>query len=240
MAPADLVDMPYAPLWFQHTQNGLVWASGILWSLAYAFYVRQAFRDRSYGMPILSLCANITWEFIYGLMPPTASTAAPTVIATTWMVLDLGLVYTTLKFGAGEWHHSPLVARHLPAILSVVCLVFLVVHWSFARLFDDDHRLIPCFWSAFACQALLSWLGLAQLISRGHTRGHSMTIWVLRLTGTQAAIAAWLFRTYYYPIEHHYADSLFAWCLFGLSIIGDLWYPVVFRAVKGAENPKIS
>jgi len=55
MAPANQVDMPYAPLWFQHTQNGLILASAILWSVAYAFYVRQAFRDRSYGMPILAL-----------------------------------------------------------------------------------------------------------------------------------------------------------------------------------------
>lgn len=229
--------MPYAPLWFQHTQNDLVLASGILWSVAYAFYVRQAFRDRSYGMPILALCANVTWEFIYGLVCPPS--AAPTMIATTWMVIDLGLVYATLKFGVGEWHHLPLVARHLPAILSVGCLVFLMVHWSFARLFDDDDRLIPCFWSAFACQALLSWLSLAQLISRGHTRGHSMTIWALRLTGTHTATAAWLLRAYYYPIEHHYAGSPFALCLFGLAIIGDLWYPVVFRVVKGAEKPKI-
>jgi paspaline synthase len=162
------------------------------------------------------------------------------VIAMIWMVLDLGLVYATLKFGAGEWHHSPLVARHLPAIVSVGCLVFLVVNWSFARLFDDDHRLIACFWSAFALQAVLSWLALAQLISRGHTRGHSMTIWVLRLTGTHTATVAWLFRAYYYPVEHPYASTPFAWCLFGLAIIGDLWYPFVFRAVKGAEKPKIS
>jgi len=63
-----------------------------------------------------------------------------------------------------------------------------------------------------------------------------MTIWILRLTGTHTAIVAWLFRAYYYPVEHPYAGSPFALCLFGLAIIGDLWYPVVFRAVKGAEN----
>lgn len=49
------VGMDYAPLWFQHTQDIFIYSSAILWSFAYIFYIRQAFRDQSYGMPIVSL-----------------------------------------------------------------------------------------------------------------------------------------------------------------------------------------
>lgn len=97
-------------------------------------------------------------------------------ISTIWMVLDLGLVYATLKFGPREWQQAPLVARNLSAILSIGCLIMLVINWCFSRLFDDD-RLTPCFWSAFGMQVIVSWAAIAQLISRGHTRGHSMMIW---------------------------------------------------------------
>jgi paspaline synthase len=112
---------------------------------------------------------------VYGLVYPPNAIAA--VISTTWLVIDLGLVYVTLKFGAGEWHHAPLVARNLPAILSIECLALLVLHLSFVRLFDDDDILPSCFWSAYSCQISLGWSALAQLVSRGHTRGHSIVIW---------------------------------------------------------------
>ncbi len=43
------------PLWFLWTQDGLNLACDALWSTAYILYIRQSFRDESYGMSILSL-----------------------------------------------------------------------------------------------------------------------------------------------------------------------------------------
>lgn len=43
------------PLWFLWIQDGMNLACGVLWSTAYVLYIRQSFRDKSYGMPLLSL-----------------------------------------------------------------------------------------------------------------------------------------------------------------------------------------
>lgn len=45
------------PEYYLWVQDGLTLASGILWTVAYALYIRQSFKDHSYGMPILALYA---------------------------------------------------------------------------------------------------------------------------------------------------------------------------------------
>jgi hypothetical protein len=42
--------------------------SGIFWTLVYLLIIRLGFRDKTYGMPITALCANISWEFIFSFM----------------------------------------------------------------------------------------------------------------------------------------------------------------------------
>lgn len=48
------------PLWFLWIQDGMNLACGALWSTAYVLYIRQSFRDKSYGMPLLSLSVEPT------------------------------------------------------------------------------------------------------------------------------------------------------------------------------------
>ncbi len=46
------------PLCFLWIHDGMNLTCGLLWSTAYIFYIKQAFRDKSYGMPILALSVN--------------------------------------------------------------------------------------------------------------------------------------------------------------------------------------
>jgi hypothetical protein len=45
-------------------------SSGIFWSLAYIFIIVRGFKDRTPGIPVLALCANISWEFIFSFIYP--------------------------------------------------------------------------------------------------------------------------------------------------------------------------
>nr|WP_222707310.1 hypothetical protein [Pontibacter qinzhouensis] len=47
-------------------------SSGVFWTLAYLLLLRRGYIDKSYGMPMVALCANISWEFIFGLFTHTA------------------------------------------------------------------------------------------------------------------------------------------------------------------------
>ena len=54
--PLNAIDARNSPpLWFLWTQDGLNLACCGLWSTAYILYIRQSFRDESYGMPLLAL-----------------------------------------------------------------------------------------------------------------------------------------------------------------------------------------
>ena len=53
LSPIDRLNQP--PLYYLQVQDGLILLVSTFWTVAYVLYVRQAFRDKSYGMPLLCL-----------------------------------------------------------------------------------------------------------------------------------------------------------------------------------------
>jgi hypothetical protein len=43
---------------------------GIFWILTYVFIISKGFKDKTYGMLLIALCANISWEFIFSFIFP--------------------------------------------------------------------------------------------------------------------------------------------------------------------------
>lgn len=118
----------------------------------------------------------MAWELIYGVFYPPG--LVETIAFLPWVFIDLVLVYATLKFGPREWKQAPLVAQNLPAVIAIGCAMSLAAHGTFVQLFEDPG--VACFWAGYACQVIVSWSALSQLLSRGSTRGHSMRIWYVR------------------------------------------------------------
>jgi paspaline synthase len=230
LSPIDAKNNP--PDYYLWVQDYVTILMGILWIAAYILYIRQSYRDKSYGMPILSLCANIAWEFVYGVINPPGFAEFVTFLP--YFLVDLGLVYTTIKFGPYEWAHSPIVKKNLPLIMLVGCGMLTWAQWAIAVLFDDVHE--ASFWSGFACQLIGSWAALAQLISRASTRGHTIAIWWYRFTGTLCAIFVFQWRVYYYPQDYTYIHTHAANFIFFASEIGELAYPVVFMYIRRREE----
>ncbi len=49
----------------------LMLGSGIFWTITYILIIQRGLRDHTYGMPLVALCANISWEFIFSfILPP--------------------------------------------------------------------------------------------------------------------------------------------------------------------------
>ena len=93
-----------------------------------------------------------------------------------YFLIDLGLIHVTLKYGPREWGNALLVKRNLPLIVFLGSAMMLAAHWSFVEMFNDFTQ--ASFWSGYACQIIVSWSAIAQLVSRGNTRGHTMGIWL--------------------------------------------------------------
>lgn len=53
----DIVNQP--PLYFLRVQDALILTTGILWTVAYILYIKQANHDKSYGMPLFALFGTL-------------------------------------------------------------------------------------------------------------------------------------------------------------------------------------
>jgi paspaline synthase len=150
--------------------------SGLLWSASYLLMTIQAFKDKSYGMPIYCLCLNITWEGIYGFV--YGSGPLNQFVFAQWMIVDLFLFYATVKFGAYEWRHQPLVAKNLAWIIIAGTIVCLWMHVAMAATLIPVIGRRIVFFTAWTLQIIINAGSIAQILCRGNTRGHSWGIWL--------------------------------------------------------------
>ena len=83
----------------------LLLSPGLFWTLTYVLVIRQGFRDRTYGMPLVALCANISWEFIFSVVRPQPGGAQ--IVYVVWFCFDVVIAYTALRYGPREFPGLP-------------------------------------------------------------------------------------------------------------------------------------
>lgn len=149
--------------------------SGILWSASYILMVIRSFKDKSYSMPIYCLCLNITWEAVYGFVYGPG--LVNQIVFAQWMIVDCFLLYATVKFGRDEWRHSPLVAKNLGWILLSGIAFCTALQLSVAATFIPSVGRRVVFETAWLMQVGMGVSLITQIVSRGHTAGHSWGIW---------------------------------------------------------------
>lgn len=149
--------------------------SGILWSISYILMIRKSFKDRSYSMPLYSLCLNISWETVFGFVYGPG--LVNQIIFAQWMIVDVFLVYSTIKYGAFEWRSRPLIANNLGWIITVGVMLGLIVELVAAATFVPIIGRQVVFMTAWPIQITISLGYIAQALDRGNARGQSLSIW---------------------------------------------------------------
>jgi hypothetical protein len=151
--------------------------SGLLWSLAYVLIIWRGFRDRTYGMPVAALCANLSWEFIFSFLYPHA--LPQSYVNRAWFVLDLIILAQICRYAPDEFKH--MIPRRLffPALALGIVLAFLLILFITHEFHDADGR-----YSAFGQNLMMSILFVAMLLRRQSLRGQSIYIAVSKLLGT--------------------------------------------------------
>lgn len=149
--------------------------SGIFWSISYILMARKSFRDKSYSMPIYCLCINISWETVFGFIYGPGLLNA--IVFGQWMIVDIFLVYATVKYGAYEWRRQPLVARNLGWIIFAGIICGLVLNLAIAYTFIPIVGRQVVFFTAWPLQLVINVGYIAQVLARGSTRGQSWGIW---------------------------------------------------------------
>src|SRR5688572_20547598 len=72
-----------------------------LWSISYLLIIRRSFKDSVYGMPLLPLCANLSYEFIFGVLHPDQPPLNYANIV--WFLIDLVIASQYLRYGKKEF-----------------------------------------------------------------------------------------------------------------------------------------
>jgi hypothetical protein len=139
---------------------------GIFWILTYIFIISKGFKDKTYGMPLIALCANISWEFIYSFVFPY--NPPQSFINYLWFSLDTIVVAQFLKYGKNEflnWSSSKLYKLFIVLIASEFSIILV------GSIAIGDFRGI---YSAFGQNLLMSILFVIMFFKRNSLRGQSI------------------------------------------------------------------
>jgi hypothetical protein len=165
--------------------QALAIASGVCWSIAYFLIVRRGLIDRSYGIPVVAVCVNISWEFIFTFLIPHET--PQWYVNFVWFLLDLFILGQVLLFWRSDF----------PALESVIFYPFIVTVLlaSFGLIFTMAIELEDCgAYSAFGENYLMSILFLPMLFRRNSLMGQSIYIALSKMAGSAlACVIAYLF-----------------------------------------------
>ena len=162
----------------------------LFWILAYILIIKRGFQDKAYGMPMVAICANISWEFIFAFIYPQNDLQKN--ITIIWFVLDIVILLQYLIYGRKEFKRylsRKLFYASFILTLGVSFLTILVITQDFN---DFEGK-----YAAFSQNLMMSGLFISLLFWRGNLKGQSIYIAIFKMLGTLFASIAFFiyFRT---------------------------------------------
>ncbi len=169
-----------------NTGNGLhiflLLVMGISWTIVYLLVIYRSFKDKSYGIPILALLLNMSWEFIYSFVLETNSSTVQLYINRTWYFLDAMIFAAYILYGKKEWSLGRYHQWFYPHL--IFCTVAAASLLYYLHL---DLEYYSMTFSAFLINLFMSGLFIQMVIKRNSLQAQSFGIALFKLTGTISA-----------------------------------------------------
>ncbi len=213
----------------------------LLWVVAYVLIIRAGFRDRAYGVPLVAICLNITWEAFFFFSCPTVPRCADPasvqclcsppdatgrIILTLWVALDSIILFQVLRFGR-RWQNTEQLRRHFSGIVLVLLGMGLLWHRSFVTFYEDQNGIED----AWIINLLMSMLFVVVLFLRPGAQALSLPAAWAKMLGS-ALNAAGLLAMEPFPFPGH-SDPTMLYFLFA-SVFGfDMVYIVLLHRRRG-------
>jgi len=176
-------------------------SSGLFWSLTYILIIIKGFHDKTYGMPMLAICANISWEFIFSFIIPHPSPQL--YINIIWFLLDLIILFQFLHFGRGDLKEQFYQRYFYSISLLTLAISFLSILLISYESNDNLGK-----YTAFGQNLIMSILFITMLVRRGNIAGQSIFIALFKLFGTLfVSIAAYIIE--YSPLITFFSIATF-------------------------------
>lgn len=206
-------------------QTIILTIGGIFWILTYLFIIHKSFKDKTYGMPLIALCANISWEFIFSFILPHSPHQL--FVNYLWFGLDCVIVFQFFRYYKNELKN--LSSLKVCTAFGLLIVSSFSVILSEAILLDDNKGV----YAAFGQNLLMSILFVHMFFKRRRgLRGQSIFIAVFKMVGTGLTSLHFYF---YEPISQ---SSFVLPSIFFSILFFDLLY--VLLVVKVYREKRIS
>ena len=202
-------------------------SSGILWLLAYILIIKRGFQDKTYGMPLVAICGNISWEFIFSFIYPHL---APHVYVNIFAFsLDLIILFQLLFIWQNEF--KGLSKKFFYTIFISIFVISFYIMFVITYRYRDLYGVKL----AYGQNLLMSILFITMILNRNSIKGQSIYIAILKMLGTALTSVAF----YIFFAREFYENSIFWSILYTLIFLFDIIYIFIFyqKSRKQAINP---
>jgi hypothetical protein len=151
--------------------------SGLCWTLAYLFIIRRGFQDKALGMPLVALCANISWEFIFSFIYP--HDVPQYYVNVVWFLFDAVILFQALKFGKFDFNANLPARLFYPVVALTLSMSFCAVLFVSREFQDYEGK-----YAAFGQNLMMSVMFVSMLLRRNNVSGQSIYIALLKMIGT--------------------------------------------------------
>jgi len=214
------------PIWFQ----AACIIGDVLWIVAYILIIVRSFKDRTYGVPMLCIALNFTWEFMYAVQFPNPNNITA-MLRWAWLLTDVVIVYQLFRYGR-DGQNIPLIKQYFYPICVVMFVFAYIGQLTFHYSFGDTLGGVD----AYMINLLMSMLFVTMYFGRPNGAGLSRGAAWAKMLGTGVLSVASCF------VFTNWLQSSFLVFLFATIFIFDVIYiALLYRPqAAAAERPKDS
>ena len=160
--------------------------SGLFWTITYILIINKSVKDKTYGMPFLAMCLNLSWEFVFAFIYKTD--IFHQIVCLIWYVLDLIIACAFFKYGYKDFKKKYSLNKISFLVLIVFTLIssfifMILAPLDFGILFDGDILQTAGFIAYFQ-NLLMSILFVLMFLERRNLKGQSIFIAIFKWLGT--------------------------------------------------------
>lgn len=194
---AAVVEIPRGDF-AQHLLSNGLWLNvtvlgDLCWAIAYVLIIVQCFRQRTYGLPLVAIAMNFTWELQYSLVqPPRCDDGSVDMVKAgmilAWAALDAVIVFQLFRWGRAQQAIDE-IQKHFPLIVVGSLLLAAAGNLAFARFHPDEAAPL----SGLIINFVMSLLFIFLLFARPALQGIGWGASLFRVAGNSVIFIANIF-----------------------------------------------
>lgn len=212
---------------------------GLFWTIAYLLIFLKGMKDKYYGMPLVPMAFNFTWELIHSFIYP--SNGISLYFNISWFLLDLGIVFTYFKYSFKSFNnlYSIKKVHWLGLSIFTFCIAFLLNLYGELFFSELQNKITkePLYAEVlvgFIVFLLIPTCMIVRLFQQNDSKGQSFLI-AFCLT---ISIIFYTLEISFNPFHHQWGNT-FMMTLMASCVIFQLYYTFLIynKLIEEGSNP---